>query len=205
MVKIFCFFAKFGVDKRRDSCYSKQVDSDKDNSTWGYSSAGRALEWHSRGQRFDPAYLHQRKTLKPQRFRGFFFFVKYVNQHKVSTKSVNKFEHFFLPSYFNSKKPVCHSTSPAIFLSMFAIIWAVVTKAEASFVSALIAALSSALPDNQSRNRSRLTAISAHFPALKVASIASFRASLRAFPKQASKQNRLQGFHTRDSADGCDG
>ena len=28
---------------------------------WGYSSAGRALEWHSRGQRFDPAYLHQTK------------------------------------------------------------------------------------------------------------------------------------------------
>ena len=27
----------------------------------GYSSAGRALEWHSRGQRFDPAYLHQEK------------------------------------------------------------------------------------------------------------------------------------------------
>ena len=29
------------------------------NDIWGYSSAGRALEWHSRGQRFDPAYLHQ--------------------------------------------------------------------------------------------------------------------------------------------------
>ncbi len=29
--------------------------------TWGYSSAGRALEWHSRGQRFDPAYLHQKQ------------------------------------------------------------------------------------------------------------------------------------------------
>ena len=27
----------------------------------GYSSAGRALEWHSRGQRFDPAYLHHEK------------------------------------------------------------------------------------------------------------------------------------------------
>ena len=27
----------------------------------GYSSAGRALEWHSRGQRFDPAYLHNDK------------------------------------------------------------------------------------------------------------------------------------------------
>jgi len=22
---------------------------------WGYSSAGRALAWHARGQRFDPA------------------------------------------------------------------------------------------------------------------------------------------------------
>ena len=29
---------------------------------WGYSSAGRALEWHSRGQRFDPAYLHQKRA-----------------------------------------------------------------------------------------------------------------------------------------------
>ena len=32
----------------------------------GYSSAGRALEWHSRGQRFDPAYLHQKQTVKPR-------------------------------------------------------------------------------------------------------------------------------------------
>ena len=27
---------------------------------WGYSSVGRALEWHSRGQGFDSPYLHQR-------------------------------------------------------------------------------------------------------------------------------------------------
>lgn len=26
---------------------------------WGCSSDGRALEWHSRGRRFDPAQLHQ--------------------------------------------------------------------------------------------------------------------------------------------------
>src|SRR4029434_916941 len=26
---------------------------------WGRSSAGRALEWHSRGRRFDPDRLHQ--------------------------------------------------------------------------------------------------------------------------------------------------
>jgi hypothetical protein len=40
---------------------------------WGYSSAGRALEWHSRGQRFDPAYLHQKRP-EIVRFQVFFFF-----------------------------------------------------------------------------------------------------------------------------------
>ena len=30
----------------------------------GYSSAGRALAWHARGQRFDPAYLHQQRRGK---------------------------------------------------------------------------------------------------------------------------------------------
>jgi putative endonuclease len=25
---------------------------------WGHSSVGRALEWHSRGRRFDPVWLH---------------------------------------------------------------------------------------------------------------------------------------------------
>ena len=29
-------------------------------SRWGHSSAGRALAWHARGRRFDPAWLHQR-------------------------------------------------------------------------------------------------------------------------------------------------
>ena len=28
----------------------------------GYSSAGRALAWHARGQRFDPAILHQSRA-----------------------------------------------------------------------------------------------------------------------------------------------
>src|SRR5206468_1408859 len=35
---------------------------------WGISSAGRALEWHSRGQRFNPAILHSRKVLQTRRF-----------------------------------------------------------------------------------------------------------------------------------------
>ena len=30
---------------------------------WGYSSAGRALQWHCRGQRFDPAWLHHPPSL----------------------------------------------------------------------------------------------------------------------------------------------
>jgi hypothetical protein len=30
----------------------------------GYSSAGRALAWHARGQRFDPAYLHHKPNMR---------------------------------------------------------------------------------------------------------------------------------------------
>ena len=40
---------------------------------------GRALEWHSRGQRFDPAYLHHqwRKPMKaPDILSGAFLFCK---------------------------------------------------------------------------------------------------------------------------------
>src|SRR5882724_4358765 len=38
-------------------------------SAWGYSSAGRALAWHARGQRFDPAYVHQAPGLKHPKAR----------------------------------------------------------------------------------------------------------------------------------------
>ena len=33
-------------------------------SLWGYSSVGRALAWHARGQRFDPVQLHHAEFLK---------------------------------------------------------------------------------------------------------------------------------------------
>ena len=43
---------------------------------------GRALEWHSRGQRFDPAYLHHNiKSLENTMFSRLFFFHK---RHKVT-------------------------------------------------------------------------------------------------------------------------
>ena len=44
----------------RKADYSRALGSITDI-LWGYSSAGRALEWHSRGQRFDPAYLHHNR------------------------------------------------------------------------------------------------------------------------------------------------
>ena len=33
---------------------TEQLRCMKKKFLWGYSSAGRALEWHSRGQEFDP-------------------------------------------------------------------------------------------------------------------------------------------------------
>ena len=50
---------KKSVDKPHCGCYNTKA-IEHSNRIWGYSSAGRALEWHSRGQRFDPAYLHHR-------------------------------------------------------------------------------------------------------------------------------------------------
>jgi hypothetical protein len=43
---------------------------------WGRSSVGRALEWHSRGQEFDPPRLHQtaEDDEKALLARGFLFF-----------------------------------------------------------------------------------------------------------------------------------
>ena len=39
----------------------------------GYSSAGRALAWHARGQRFDPAILHQKSTVLRLKYGAFLF------------------------------------------------------------------------------------------------------------------------------------
>jgi hypothetical protein len=44
------------------SLYKPRVAHYNAPSFWGYSSAGRALAWHARGQRFDPAYLHQERV-----------------------------------------------------------------------------------------------------------------------------------------------
>ena len=62
----FLKFLKKPLDISGRLCYYNHC-SDAEHLTRGYSSAGRALEWHSRGQRFDPAYLHQDRE-KPWNF-----------------------------------------------------------------------------------------------------------------------------------------
>ena len=56
---------KISVDISILPCYTNHC-SERETRTvrtaWGYSSAGRAHDWQSRGQRFDPAYLHQKET-----------------------------------------------------------------------------------------------------------------------------------------------
>ena len=49
--------------------------------TWGYSSAGRALAWHARGQEFDPPYLHHKEydNHAVYELRGYFSFYHSVN------------------------------------------------------------------------------------------------------------------------------
>ena len=64
-------FSQKPLDKPPPPCYNTKAVSNS-NRIWGYSSAGRALEWHSRGQRFDPAYLHHTKILENHWFSRIF-------------------------------------------------------------------------------------------------------------------------------------
>ena len=53
---------------------------------WGISSAGRALAWHARGQRFDPAILHQKSTVLRLKYGAFLFDFLEATE-KISQKS----------------------------------------------------------------------------------------------------------------------
>ena len=44
--------------------------------TWGCSSPGRALEWHSRGKGFDRPHLYQKSTSSVRGLSIFLFFLK---------------------------------------------------------------------------------------------------------------------------------
>ena len=54
--------------------------------TWGRSSPGRALEWHSRGSRFDPDRLHQEKAPEGRGCAGSGAFLFCVEKWKNALK-----------------------------------------------------------------------------------------------------------------------
>ena len=64
------------VDKKASGCYNnirRQGRQPRKPKIWGISSAGRALAWHARGQRFDPAILHQKSTVLRRKYGAFLF------------------------------------------------------------------------------------------------------------------------------------
>lgn len=54
---------------------------------WGYSSAGRTLEWHSRGQGFDSPYLHHTEAFENIVFEAFSFYPKLGKVEEKLNKS----------------------------------------------------------------------------------------------------------------------
>lgn len=54
------------LDFRLQLCYylTRWPVMEKLCAVWGISSAGRALHWQCRGQRFDPAMLHQSRIIR---------------------------------------------------------------------------------------------------------------------------------------------
>ena len=95
--KIFCTFCKMPLTKYYDADIIHKLTETQQ--IWGYSSAGRALEWHSRGQRFDPAYLHHR-VLKTIGFQDFFFVKTVVLPLKCHFSEPGRYTRF--PRYTSS-------------------------------------------------------------------------------------------------------
>src|SRR5690606_33606969 len=67
------FRGRSGLVRAGESAYFCDAGRRRPPARWGRSSVGRALEWHSRGRRFDSARLHQspsrRSAHRPNRTR----------------------------------------------------------------------------------------------------------------------------------------
>ena len=59
---------------------------------WGRSSVGRALEWHSRGRRFDPVRLHDFLVVKPMLKHLIFFIIFFNLSYSQTAWSKCKFD-----------------------------------------------------------------------------------------------------------------
>ena len=70
---------------------------------WGYSSAGRAFEWHSKGQRFDPAYLHH--AFNPPHLSDVVLFIHSPHRSKWLTRFHASFHSFGIGSLLNRFDP----------------------------------------------------------------------------------------------------
>ena len=86
--------------------------------TWGYSSAGRARDWQSRGQGFEPPYLHHEKPqvrgLKASGLLCLFGSMDGVVQHGFATSCTDS--GFFAPCCFVTAGwafATCMAVSPA--------------------------------------------------------------------------------------------
>ena len=63
--------SQLGLVNAPDSAYFCATGRQRSpGKTWGRSSVGRALEWHSRGRRFDSARLHQQAPAADRRIQG---------------------------------------------------------------------------------------------------------------------------------------
>ena len=69
---LFCTNLKKAVDNSPFGWYNNTRRQEQ-HRLWGISSAGRALAWHARGQRFDPAILHQKGTVLRLKYGAFLF------------------------------------------------------------------------------------------------------------------------------------
>ena len=80
---------------------------------WGYSSVGRALEWHSRGRRFDPDYLHHTQIIRTLiESRSSYYFLqktssesKYQDEYEKKRKFGQAIARIF--SYYKSSSRCC--------------------------------------------------------------------------------------------------
>lgn len=75
----------------------------------GISSAGRALHWQCRGQRFEPAMLHQLKIQKPCGFLDFFFY-----QLIAAKTAARSFFRYYKRDWLRSARPKQKSALPTI-------------------------------------------------------------------------------------------
>ena len=78
---------KKAVDNPGKSWYNNSRRRERHTSMWGISSAGRALAWHARGQRFDPAILHQKSTVLRWKYGAFpFLYTKIAGNRFVAAR-----------------------------------------------------------------------------------------------------------------------